>query len=173
MIMLAALSIAAACDHEPTTGSAAGARVYRELCASCHGASGVPSDGARALGAKDLTDRKLHERLGDADLRRQIRDGSTNKRMPAFERMVDNTTLDALVLHVRSLAAVGPPSDVTALPSKETSMTVYAATKLAHVLIAVLRSGLSRPARSSRALPAAFRRSRCDRSCAGQWLESY
>ncbi|NVB84826.1 MAG: cytochrome c [Kofleriaceae bacterium] len=102
--MVALLAFVVACDREAANGQRSGERVYHELCASCHGAAGVPPDGARALGAKDLTAPELHERLTDGALRRQIRDGSRDGRMPAFGGVLDATKLDALVLHVRSLS---------------------------------------------------------------------
>jgi hypothetical protein len=59
--------------------------------------------GGRAPDAKNLSDPQLHERLSVADLRWQIGDGSTNKRMPTFAGVLDDKKLDALVIHVRSL----------------------------------------------------------------------
>jgi mono/diheme cytochrome c family protein len=94
------------CDRKVAGGSTDGATVYDEACARCHGPNGVPEPGLAAqMGVKDLTRRELHERLSDADIRKQILHGSANKRMPAFSGMLTDEQVDALVTYVRQLAA--------------------------------------------------------------------
>jgi mono/diheme cytochrome c family protein len=98
------LILLAACRRQVAGGQADGPRVYAEACARCHGPDGVPDPGLRAqLGVKDLTDPELHARLSDDDLRRQIREGSDNKKMPAFNEMLTPEQVDALVAHIRTL----------------------------------------------------------------------
>ena len=107
MLRVAALLalFAAACTRSIAGGEADGARIYAEACERCHGPSGSPDPGLRAqLGVKDLTEPELHQRLADDDLRTQIRNGSPDKRMPAFgPEMLSDAQVDALVRHIRSL----------------------------------------------------------------------
>ena len=77
-----AMMISAACVD---AGSPAGAEVFQEHCASCHGTDGKGRTPAgRKIGVKDLTESKIPE----AEVIRQILDGTTDKkgkqRMPAF-----------------------------------------------------------------------------------------
>jgi mono/diheme cytochrome c family protein len=103
-LLVLALLLPAACNRDIAGGQADGPRVYREACARCHGDRGVPEPGLAAqLGVKDLSDPALHQRLGDDDLRRQIRDGSDDKRMPAFGGELTEAQVEALVTHIRSL----------------------------------------------------------------------
>jgi mono/diheme cytochrome c family protein len=103
-LLALALVLAAACNREIAGGEADGPRVYHEACARCHGDRGVPEPGLAAqLGVKDLTDPALHQRLSDDDLRRQIRDGSDDKRMPAFGGQLTEEQVEALVTHIRAL----------------------------------------------------------------------
>lgn len=100
-----ALLASAACDREIAGGEADGARIYAEACERCHGPSGVPDPGLRAqLGVKDLTEAELHARLSDEGLVAQVRNGSPDRRMPAFgPDMLSDEQLEALVQHIRSL----------------------------------------------------------------------
>jgi mono/diheme cytochrome c family protein len=99
------LLAAAACDREIAGGEADGARIYAEACERCHGPAGSPDPGLRAtLGVKDLTEPELHQRLSDDALRGQVRNGSANKKMPAFgPDMLSDQQVDALIVHIRSL----------------------------------------------------------------------
>ena len=101
----AVVVLLAACDRSIAGGEADGARIYAEACERCHGPSGTPDPGLRAqLGVKDLTEPELHQRLTDDDLRGQVRNGSVDKRMPAFgPEVLSDAQVDALVHHIRSL----------------------------------------------------------------------
>lgn len=105
LVILAAFSGLAACNREVAGGKADGPAVFREACARCHGESGAPSASLQAqLGVKDLTSPELQQRLTDDDIRKQIRVGSENKRMPGFGTALTDAQVDALVAHVRSIA---------------------------------------------------------------------
>jgi mono/diheme cytochrome c family protein len=98
------LLLVGACSRQVAGGQADGQRIYHELCERCHGPAGVPDPGLRAqLGVKDLTDPELHARLSDDDLRRQVREGSANKKMPGFASLLTDPQVEALVAHVRTL----------------------------------------------------------------------
>jgi mono/diheme cytochrome c family protein len=93
-----------ACSRSIAGGAADGAAVFDEACARCHGPRGVPDSGMVArLGVKNLTEPALQERLTDADIRRQIVDGSKNQQMPAFSGALTDAQLDAVIAHVRTL----------------------------------------------------------------------
>lgn len=104
VIALAVVTMAGACDRKVAGGSADGAEVFAQACASCHGPEGIPPAAMEArLGVKDLSAAELHQRLSDADLRRQIIEGSADNKMPAFGSVLSEAQLEALVAHVRSL----------------------------------------------------------------------
>lgn len=96
--------LGAACDRTIAGGSADGAAVFSQACSSCHGPDGVPPPAMAARnGVTDLTAAELHQRLSDADIRRQILEGSADNRMPAFGSVLTEEQVDALVAHIRSL----------------------------------------------------------------------
>jgi mono/diheme cytochrome c family protein len=106
LAVLVLISALIACNREVAGGKADGPAVFREACSRCHGESGAPSAALRAqLGVKDLTGAEVQARLSDEDIREQIRSGSENKRMPGFGSTLSDAQLDALVAHVRALAA--------------------------------------------------------------------
>ena len=92
------------CSAEIAGGRADGAAIFAEVCARCHGPAGVPppSEVAR-LGVKPLTSDRVQRDLTDADIRRQILNGSDNKQMPSFAGALSEAQVDAIVAHVRSL----------------------------------------------------------------------
>lgn len=104
MAILVVFSAFAACNREVAGGKADGPAVFREACARCHGESGAPSASLQAqLGVKDLTSPELQQRLTDDEIRKQIRVGSDNKRMPGFGTALTDAQIEALVDHVRSI----------------------------------------------------------------------
>jgi mono/diheme cytochrome c family protein len=108
---LAALALGG-CDRRVAGGRADGPAVFAEACARCHGDGGVPSRAMVAqLGVKDLTSAHVQRELTDEQIRRQILEGSDNRRMPAFAAALTAAQVDALIVHVRTLAAPGahPP----------------------------------------------------------------
>jgi mono/diheme cytochrome c family protein len=103
-VIVIVLAVLGGCDRRVAGGSADGAEVFAQACASCHGPEGIPPAAMEArLGVKDLTAAELHQRLSDADLRRQIALGSADHKMPAFGSVLSEEQLEALVAHLRSL----------------------------------------------------------------------
>lgn len=103
---LAPVGLAAGCRDGIAGGRADGAAIFSEVCARCHGPEGIPppSEVAR-LGVKPLTSPHVQRELSDADIRRQILNGSENKQMPSFAGALSEAQLDAIIAHVRTLGA--------------------------------------------------------------------
>ena len=82
-------------------GKADGPAVFGEACARCHGDRGVPPpEIVRSVGAKDLTRTEL-----DRDhVVTQIRQGSSNKIMPAFVDVLTAEQIEAVADYVMSLS---------------------------------------------------------------------
>ena len=79
------------------------AAIFENRCAACHGLDGkARTPAGRKAGAKDLSE----SRLSDADIERQIREGSKDKRrtakMPAFADKLTAEEIKALVTYVKS-----------------------------------------------------------------------
>lgn len=110
VVILGSFAAFAACNREVAGGNADGPAVFREACARCHGESGAPSASLRAqLGVRDLTSPELQQRLTDDEIRKQIRVGSDNKRMPGFGTALTDAQIEALVAHVRSIGRSAAP----------------------------------------------------------------
>lgn len=97
-------SVTPACGVEVAGGRADGAAIFSEVCARCHGPTGVPdpSNVAR-LGVKPLTSPHVQRELTDEDIRRQVLNGSRNKQMPSFAGALSTAQVDAIIAHVRAL----------------------------------------------------------------------
>jgi cytochrome c oxidase cbb3-type subunit III len=84
---------------------AAGAKVYADNCAACHGDKG---QGSQALGAPNLSDKIW---LFGSD-KATIVEGLMNGRggvMPTWHGRLDDTTIKALTLYVHSLGGAQRP----------------------------------------------------------------
>lgn len=89
-------------------GSVDGPKIYAEACARCHGADGVPSKGMQSrTGVKPLNSERA-KGMTDAELLGQIRNGSKNRMMPAFQGAMNDEQLNALVAHIRTLQTAAP-----------------------------------------------------------------
>ncbi len=75
---------------------------FNEHCAVCHGAAAEGGSGP------DLSNPLWQAGVTDSEMARAIRDGVTGTAMPAFGTKVD---AEALVKHIRSLAAAAAPAD--------------------------------------------------------------
>lgn len=85
--------------HAETVPEAAGAKLFADNCAACHGADGK---GSRELGAPDLTDAIWLYGSGEADIARQIR-APRHGVMPAWLGRLGDTTVKELAVYVHSL----------------------------------------------------------------------
>ena len=95
----------AGCDKRPSAagGSADGAQVFSSICAACHGPTGKPTEANVArLGVKDLTAPELRARVTPALVENQVRKGSQNKLMPAFEGALTDEQIKAVAAYVSS-----------------------------------------------------------------------
>lgn len=99
-----AVVVAAGCGG--AGGSTDGRVVFQSLCASCHGQDGHPPEAMVArLGVRDLTAPEFRARvtaLGPALVEHQVRAGSKNKLMPAFEGAIDDAQITAVSAYVAS-----------------------------------------------------------------------
>lgn len=104
-----ALCFLGACRPEVAGGQADGKAIFAEICARCHGRDGTPEESlARLLGVRNLRDPAFQAGISDADLRMRITLGSANRRMPAFEGVLDPAQIDAVAAYVRTLPARSP-----------------------------------------------------------------
>lgn len=107
--MRAVLLVLLAACGSPAGDSKDGATIYASMCAACHGATGKPSEAMAArLGVRDLTDPAVRSRLTPAHVAQQVRTGSSNKLMPAFDRALTPEQIDAVAEYVASPAFVTP-----------------------------------------------------------------
>ena len=96
----------AGCNRDPAGGTTDGAAVFGMLCASCHGPDGRPPAAMVArLGVRDLTAAEFRARLaasGPGAVEKQVRHGSQNKLMPAFEGAISDAQIRAVAAYVAS-----------------------------------------------------------------------
>jgi len=107
---LLVVALIAGCDSQtPATGTD-GPALFAKLCTTCHGADGRPSDVMVArLGVRDLTSPELRARITPALVEHQVRKGSANKLMPAFEGLLDDAQIRAVAAYVAAPDFVTPP----------------------------------------------------------------
>lgn len=107
---------AAASDGDASDGGAArGETLYATYCTQCHGLDGQ-GDGINAAALtvqpRNHTDRVEMSARTDADLIKAIKHGgkSVNKSvlMPAWEAVLDDDEINALVAHLRRLCCTEP-----------------------------------------------------------------
>ena len=101
---LAATAAGPACSNEIAGGRADGAAIFSQACSRCHGPVGVPdASNVARLGVKPLNSAHVRQGLTDADIRRQILNGSRNKKMPSFAGALNEEQITAIVAHLRNL----------------------------------------------------------------------
>jgi len=81
--------------NEQTKSSASGQAVYKAYCLACHGKNG----NAKLAGAKDLTASSLSETA----VRQIIEQGSENKKMMAYGKILKPSDLEAVTAYVMDL----------------------------------------------------------------------
>ncbi|CAN5206990.1 hypothetical protein BH11MYX1_BH11MYX1_25940 [soil metagenome] len=93
------------CDAgDPGDGKA----VYEKICVTCHGATGTPDATMVAkLGVKDLRSPELRGRITTYLVENQVKHGSKNKLMPAFEGALDDVQIKAVADYVSSTRFLG------------------------------------------------------------------
>ena len=87
-----------------TAGAGAdGRKVFELLCATCHGSDGRPPAAMVArLGVRDLTAPEFRARATPDVVEQQVRHGSQNKLMPAFEGAISDAQIRAVAAYVGS-----------------------------------------------------------------------
>lgn len=106
---LAAVVATAACNGQPAGGSTDGQAVFQLLCATCHGPDGRPPAAMAArLGVRDLTAAEFRARVTPDLVEQQVRGGSKNKLMPAFEGAISDAQIKAVAAYVASPQFVAP-----------------------------------------------------------------
>jgi mono/diheme cytochrome c family protein len=103
-IALVVVIAAAGCQAEVAGGKADGAEVFNTICARCHGETGKPpAQMAQALAVRDLTSPQFKQRATLELVKKQVRDGSDNKIMPAFASSLTPAQIDAVAAYVLTL----------------------------------------------------------------------
>jgi mono/diheme cytochrome c family protein len=94
----------AACPASESAGTSVdGAELYAKFCSTCHGVTGKPDATMSArLGVRDLTSPELRARVTPALIEAQVRKGSQNKLMPAFEGAFTDEQIKAISAYVAS-----------------------------------------------------------------------
>jgi mono/diheme cytochrome c family protein len=99
----AAVLSGTACNSEPAGGAQDGPTVFQSLCATCHGPDGRPPAAMVArLGVRDLTAPEFRARATPDVVEQQVRHGSQNKLMPAFEGAISDAQIRAVAAYVGS-----------------------------------------------------------------------
>lgn len=101
-----ALLLVAACNSSPVAGGTTdGAKVFVSVCATCHGPKGKPSEAmVQRLNVRDLTAREFRARVTPALVENQVRHGSKNKLMPAFEGALSDDQIRSVAAYVAAPA---------------------------------------------------------------------
>ncbi len=107
-LAVACVVLSVGCSKNKMAGSVDGAKGYADACARCHGADGVPTPGMRSrTGVKPLNSDRV-KGMSDDEILKQIRNGSKNRMMPAFQGAMSDAQLEAIVAHIRTLQAATP-----------------------------------------------------------------
>jgi mono/diheme cytochrome c family protein len=101
-----AFVLVAACNSSPVAGGTTdGPKVFSSVCATCHGPTGKPTQAMVArLNVRDLTAADFRARVTPALVDNQVRHGSKNKLMPAFEGALSDDQIKAVAAYVASPA---------------------------------------------------------------------
>lgn len=93
----------AGCEKGRVNAGADGAQIFASVCAACHGPTGKPSEANVArMNVKDLTAQELRARITPDLVEHQVRKGSQNKLMPAFEGALTDEQIKAVAAYVAS-----------------------------------------------------------------------
>jgi mono/diheme cytochrome c family protein len=101
------LALLAACKAGGAAGDGDGPHVFETMCAACHGPRGKPTEAMTArLGVRDLTAPTFRARVTAELVEAQVRRGSSNKLMPAFDGALSNAQIRAVAAFVAAPAFV-------------------------------------------------------------------
>ena len=97
------LALFAGCEAGPRTTTTEGDKLYQQYCALCHGPTGKPTEAMIArMNVRDLTSKELRDRVTPTLVEQQVRKGSQNKLMPAFEGALTDEQIKAIAAYVSS-----------------------------------------------------------------------
>ena len=98
------LVLLVACNQTQVAGGTTdGPQVFSSVCATCHGPAGKPTQAMVArLNVRDLTAPEFRARVTPALVENQVRTGSKNKLMPAFEGALSDAQIKAVAAYVAS-----------------------------------------------------------------------
>jgi mono/diheme cytochrome c family protein len=101
-----AFLLVAACNSSPVAGGTTdGPKVFASVCATCHGPAGKPTEEmVQRLNVRDLTAPAFRARVTPALVENQVRHGSKNKLMPAFEGALSDDQIKSVAAYVASPA---------------------------------------------------------------------
>jgi len=100
---LAMVVVLAALAPVPPAAEVDAKAVYLDKCLACHGETGTPTPPFAKRGVKDLSDPAWQSEATDKEIREKIAKGAKDTLMRAFEKELDDATIDALVGYVRTL----------------------------------------------------------------------
>jgi len=93
----------AACHGDPAGNATGGAQVFASVCATCHGPTGKPTEAyVQRMNVRDLTAPEFRARVTPQLVEAQVRTGSKNKLMPAFQGVLDDAQIKAVAAYVAS-----------------------------------------------------------------------
>jgi mono/diheme cytochrome c family protein len=116
LLGLALLLGSGGCERPLGKDDVDGARIFKTACSRCHGEEGVPNPSMVArIGVKPLNSDRVADELTDADIRKQVLKGSSNKQMPAFAGALTDPQIQAVIDHVRGLRAATSPATAPSL----------------------------------------------------------
>ena len=100
------LALLVACKPAGTT-STEGSQIFAAFCARCHGPNGQPpADMVARFKVRDLTAPEFRAKVTPALVDKQVRNGSENKLMPAFQDQILDEQIRAVADYVASPAFV-------------------------------------------------------------------
>jgi mono/diheme cytochrome c family protein len=83
------------------TNSGDGAEVFRSICSNCHGPDGVPpQEQVVRIHPRNLTSPEFRAHVTPALVEKQVRYGSQNKLMPAFQGVLREDQIMAVSAYV-------------------------------------------------------------------------
>jgi mono/diheme cytochrome c family protein len=109
--VLAVIVAIGGCDR-PTLSAddVDGPTIYAAYCARCHGPTGKPPASMVAqTGVRDLTTTEIRARITKELVENQVRRGSANTLMPAFEGLITDEQIKAVSAWVASPTFLGTP----------------------------------------------------------------
>lgn len=97
-----------------------GKRVYEENCLACHGEKG---DQLKDVGI-DFSDPEWWQKVTEEKVREIILKGEPDEGMPAWEGVLTDEEIDAVIIYTKFLAGITPtPEEAPATPTPEEAIT--------------------------------------------------